>query len=94
MNLQEFKNLKIGDVVFAVINTGVTGIGKFQYASVTTCHAKGETFHVFLSEYLVSTILVQVGREDKSRRLKNLFLLESDAIARKALLKEDETDLY
>jgi hypothetical protein len=79
MTLEQFNTLKIGDFIWYAINSGTTGISKYQYVGIFTDHATNETQHVFLSPYFVSTCTLLYGNEGNSRRLKDIFLTEQEA---------------
>lgn len=95
MEAKDFNNLKSGDIVFAVLNTGMTGISKYQYIGVFICHGNKEVKHVLLSEWFLSSITIMKGKENTSRNVKSIFLTEKEAIDyKKELIKLEniETD--
>ena len=94
MKAEDFNNLKIGDIVYIVINTGACGIFKYQYCCIATCHKTGENSHVFLSEYLLSTVCILVNNVKGSRRLKNIFYTEKEAKQHKDFLIKKEKETY
>ena len=79
MKLSEFKKIKINDLVFVVINSGISGISKYQYLGVFTDHETNERKHLFISPYFVSTITVLEGRENFSINLQRIFKTETQA---------------
>jgi hypothetical protein len=87
-------NLRTASIVFFVINTGGAGIGKYQYLGVFKEHNDNKYVHLFLSEYFLSTVTIEVGKESDSRRLKNLFLTEQEAKDHKAMLIKNEKETY
>lgn len=86
--MENINNINVGDVFFAVINTGAAGISKYQYIGIFTDHATKEIKHVFLSSYFLSTICILVGREEQSIRLKDLHTTEQGAKEWQNHLKE------
>jgi hypothetical protein len=90
MTIQEFKSLKVGDLVSAFINVGITGISTYQYIGEFTDHAYNERKHVFISPHFVSTICLLADNLERSRHLKTIFLTEKEAIkCKEQATKED-----
>lgn len=90
MEITEFQSLNVGDRVFVVLNTGMTGISEYQYIGVFNSHADNKHYHVFLSPYFLSTCLVSVGNYKNSMRLKNMFKDIKSAEKRKKQLRDIE----
>ena len=80
MLVENFLDLTSGDIVYAVINTGMAGISKYQYIGTFKCHLDNHYKHVFLSEFFVSTLVITKGRENTSRTLKKIFFNKSEAL--------------
>lgn len=78
MTTTDFNTLKYGDIVYYVSNSGSAGIFKYQYIGIHTDHKNNEQNHVFISEYFVSTVCIQMDLST-SRNLKRLFLTEKEA---------------
>lgn len=85
MTTTDFNKIKYGDIVFNVINKGTTGIQKYQYIGIHT-DMEGIKKHIFISQYFLSTTTIDVGKEETSRNLKQLFFKEVDAIKYKKSL--------
>lgn len=78
MTIKELSGLKIGDTIFAAINSSM--VSKYQYIGIFTDHATRETKRVFLSPYFVSTITLLYGREkEHSYTMQTIFLTEKEA---------------
>jgi hypothetical protein len=79
MTIDQFKKLSRGDLVWYVANSGAAGISQYQYIGVHQSHIDGRLYHVFLSPYFVSTVVLSYRELYRSRHIKNLFLTEQDA---------------
>jgi hypothetical protein len=66
-------SVNMGDVVYYVANSGAAGIFKYQYVGVIRNAFDDIEYHLFLSEYMVSTISIQTGNESRSISHKKLF---------------------
>jgi hypothetical protein len=75
----DISSLSIGQIVYYIANTGSVGIFQYQYTGIIKNYFTGEDVHLFLSEYLLSTVVVQVGSEYKSRSVKKMFMNQMDA---------------
>jgi hypothetical protein len=78
MTIAEFNSLKYGSIVYYVTNSGSTGIQKYQYIGIHKDHVNNEQKHVFISEYLLSTVCLLMDLS-RSRYLKAIFLTENEA---------------
>lgn len=79
MTIPEFNNLKVGDIVWYLSNTGMAGLSKYQYIGIFKSHTDNIDYHVFLSEYFCSTRAIEKGREHRSISMNSMFLTESEA---------------
>lgn len=71
--------VNIGDIVFYVANSGLAGIFEYQYAGTIISSFDKTEYHLFLSEYLVSTVSIKVGNERRSISYDKLFSTLEDA---------------
>lgn len=94
MNIDQFQTLEVGDIVYVVINTGITGICKYQYIGVHFNKLQDEQVQVFLSEHFLSTVCIGVNNTKNNRKLKNIFLTEQEAVTRKKQLYIEERQLF
>lgn len=90
MTIEQLNTLKIGSIVFIVINTGAAGIFKYQYIGIVKSSFNNLEYHVFLSEHFVSTVCIEKGKEKTSSSIKNIFTLEADAKQRQKEMREEE----
>lgn len=91
MKLSQLLNLKIGDTIFATINSST--VSKYQYIGIFTDHATQETKRVFLSPYFVSTITLLYGREkEHTYTMQSIFLTEKEAIEKAKELQCESID--
>jgi hypothetical protein len=93
-NLKCGASVNIGDVVYYVANTGTAGIFKYQYAAVVRNVFDNIEYHLFLSEYLVSTIAIKTGNENRSINYKKIFPTLEGAIEYKNHILETERLQY
>lgn len=91
MTIAELNNLKSGDVVYYIANTGTAGIFKYQYLGIFTDTANNEVKHLFISPHFLSTTTILVGREQFSRSIQILFLTEKEVLKKKAQLIKEQT---
>lgn len=91
MTVTEFASLKVGQIVYYVSNTGMAGIFRYQYIGIVKNSFNGIDTHVLLSEHMVSTRAIEVGKEKTSRSLPDLFSDEKEAKSRQLYLKQINT---
>lgn len=86
MTIQEFNNLNAGDVLWFLSNTGAAGVFRYQYLGILNNHGDGLNYHVFASEKFLSTVAIEVGKEQRSRSINRLFKTEKEVKECKRLL--------
>lgn len=85
-NLKNGTPVGIGDIVFYVANSGSAGIFKYQYAGIITNSFDNFQYHLFISEHMVSTVLINVENENTSISYPKLFPTLEDATKYKSNL--------
>lgn len=65
--------VNIGDIVFYVANVGMAGIFHYQYAGIIKSSFDDLEYHLFLSEYMVSTLIIKVGCENRNILYNRIF---------------------
>lgn len=89
ITLTDGRPINIGDIVFYVSNSGAAGIFKYQYMGVIKDVFTKNEYHLFLSEYMLSTITIDTRRVQTSISHKKLFSTRECAKKEVAKMRAD-----